>query len=168
MKLLSAIAACLLLGGCGYQSAVPARETVAAGQADAQLQPAGWVTDQAQVLSAQQEAALEEKLEQLSRRSGHQLVVVTVTALNGQTIDDYALRLAKRWGVGRKGYNDGVLLLVAPNERKVRIEVGLGLEQVLSDQTCREILDRAVLPEFRSGRIPEGIAAGAEALLAKL
>src|SRR3546814_10027569 len=85
--------------------------------------------DAANLLPPQQEARLSDRLKTLEDRSKHQFVVVTVPSLGGHTIDDYGLHLGRTWGIGRKDYNDGVLLIVAPNERKVRIEVGYGLEK---------------------------------------
>lgn len=133
-----------------------------------ELALSGRVTDAADILSPVQEAALTAKLANLERRKGHQFVVVTTPTLGGETVEAYSLRMANRWGIGRKGYNDGVLLLVAPNERKVRIEVGFGLEATLTDPICAEILKQDVLPRFGAGDLPGGIDAGVIAIVQRL
>ena len=95
-------------------------------------------------------------------------MIVTVPTLDGQDIAVFTRNLGRHWGVGRKGHNDGVILLVAPAERKVRIAVGYGLEKTLPDAACQQILAQQVLPRFSKGDLPGGIPAGAEALIAKL
>ncbi len=96
------------------------------------------------------------------------MVVVTVRTLNGQDIADFTRTLANSWHIGRKGIDDGVVLLVAPAERKVRIAVGFGLEKQLTPEVCQEVIDSEVLPAFRRGNLPGGIEAGTEALVARL
>jgi uncharacterized protein len=150
------------LAACG--AATPSRgEAVATRGAQA-----GRVVDRANVLTPEQEAALAVKSAALEAKTGHQLVVVTVASLDGKPIEAYSLALANEWGIGRAGVNDGVLLLVAPNERKVRIEVGLGLPNKLPDAEAARIIEEVILPEFREGRLPEGIAKGADAIAARL
>jgi uncharacterized protein len=94
--------------------------------------------------------------------------VVTVPSLHGRRIEDFGLRLGNSWGVGQAGKNNGVLLIVAPNERKVRIEVGLGLEPVLTNRRASGIIEDRILPNFRSGRMEQGIVAGVDGILAVL
>jgi len=125
----------------------------------------GRVVDQAQLLSPEQAAALTAKLEQLEAQSGHQMVVATVPSLEDIPIEDYGYRLGRAWGLGDKKANDGLILLVAPNERKVRIEVGYGLEPIVTDALSSVIIQRQILPRFRDGDMAGGILAGAEALL---
>lgn len=96
------------------------------------------------------------------------MVVATVRTLGGQDIATFTRNLANAWGIGRKDYNDGVVLLVAPNERKARIAVGLGLEKALPDALCRQIMDEQMLPRFREGDLSAGIEAGVDALIARL
>ncbi|MDH7975559.1 TPM domain-containing protein [Sphingomonas sp. AR_OL41] len=122
------------------------------------------MVDKADLLSPAQEAALSAQSAALEKATGHQFVIVTVPGLGSHSIEDYGLHLGRYWGVGRKGVNDGVLLLVAPTERKVRIEVGYGLETTLSDPKAKTIIDRDILPAFRAGDLPRGIIAGAAAI----
>ena len=89
------------------------------------------------------------RLAALEKDTGHQFVVVTVPSLTGHTIEDYGVTLLRTWGIGRKNINDGVLLIVAPRERKVRIEVGYGLEGALRDEEAKAVIDTAILPAFR-------------------
>nr|WP_047168992.1 TPM domain-containing protein [Sphingomonas sp. Y57] len=125
----------------------------------------GRVVDAAKLLSAEQQAALTAKLEQLEKQSGRQMVVATVPSLEDYPIEDYGYRLGRAWGIGDKKANDGLLLLVAPNERKVRIEVGYGLEPIVTDALSAVIIQRQILPRFRDGDMAGGIAAGADALV---
>ena len=128
---------------------------------------AGRVTDAANVLSAQQESVLSAKLERFEQRTKHQLVIVTVPSLGGEDIASYTLRLANSWGIGRKGFNDGIVLLVAPNDRKVRIATGAGIDDVLTDEVCHQIIPNSMLPPFRSGDLFGGSDAGTDALIAR-
>jgi uncharacterized protein len=128
----------------------------------------GRVVDDAALLPAARQAALATRLQAFESRTGHQLVVVTVPSLNGQSIADFGLRLGRTWGIGRKGSDDGILLIVAPTEGKVRIEVGYGLEQQLSDPACAAIIATDLLPSFKAGRFADGIDKGADAIMARL
>ncbi len=102
------------------------------------------------------------------RPTGHQLVVVTIPSLHGQDIATFGVDLGRRWGVGRKDIDDGVLLIVAPNERKARIEVGYGLEKALRDEEAGRILRDAILPAFRAGDMPKGITAGVDGIIREI
>jgi uncharacterized protein len=128
----------------------------------------GRVVDNANVLSAATEQRLTEELAQLETQTGRQVVVATVPDLQGYEIEEYGYQLGRTWQIGRKGEDDGVVFLVAPSERKVRIEVGYGLEPVLTDALSSVILQRSVLPEFKQGRMEQGIVAGAEAIVQQL
>jgi uncharacterized protein len=129
---------------------------------------AGRVTDAAHILSSEQKAKLSAKLQQFERATRHQMVVATVPTLGGRDVADFTRDLSNSWGIGRKGYNDGVVLLVAPNELKVRIAVGYGLEKKLTHVVCQQIIDNAILPRFRRGDLAGGIEAGTDALIARL
>ena len=112
---------------------------------------AGRVTDAAHILTASDAASLTGQSEALEKATKHQLVVVTVPSLGGQDIALYTRNLARAWGIGRKDFNDGVVVLVALNEHKVRIAVGYGLEQVLTPAVCSEIIERDMVPSFKAG-----------------
>ena len=129
---------------------------------------AGRVTDAAHILSAAERSALTIKSERLERATQHQMVVVTIPSLGGRDIADFARDLGNSWGIGRKGYDDGVILLVAPHERKVRIAVGYGLEKTLTSSVCQKIIDESILPRFRKGDLAGGIEAGTDALVKRL
>jgi uncharacterized protein len=128
----------------------------------------GRVVDDAHVLSPETAQKLDGELAQLEAQTGHQLVVATVPDLQGYEIEDYGYQLGRTWALGKKGVNDGVILLVAPKERKVRIEVGYGLEPVLTDALTSVILQTRVLPQFKQGRMEQGIVDGAEAIIQQL
>ncbi len=120
----------------------------------------GRVVDAANLLDPAQEMALTQKLATLETQSGRQLVVATIADLQGYDIADYGYRLGRDWGIGAKGKDDGAVLLVAPNDRKVRIEVGYGLEGILTDALSSRIIRNAIAPRFKAGDYPGGIDAG--------
>ncbi|MGE0865094.1 MAG: YgcG family protein [Vicinamibacterales bacterium] len=122
--------------------------------------PAGHVNDYANLLDEQTRATLTERLRDVEARTSSEIAVATVTSLDGMSIEEYASRLFKAWGVGQEKTDNGVLILVAPNEREMRIEVGYGLEGVLPDGLAGEIRDQAFLPRFRDGDYAGGIVAG--------
>jgi uncharacterized protein len=120
----------------------------------------GRVVDNAQLLSPEDRAALNAELKALEDKSSDQLVVVTLPSLQGYTIEDYGYQLGRHWGIGTAKLNNGVLLIVAPNERKVRIEVGRGLEPTLTDALSSIVINHAILPRFRAGDFAGGIKDG--------
>jgi uncharacterized protein len=128
----------------------------------------GRVVDDAHMLSPATAASLTQKLQTLETQSGRQLVVVTVPSLQGLEIEDYGYRLGRAWGIGDAKTDSGALLIVAPSERKVRIEVGYGLEGVVTDALSSVILQSAVLPKFRDGDMEGGVVAGTDALIQQL
>jgi uncharacterized protein len=125
----------------------------------------GRVVDDAHMLSPQIQADLTQRLAALQAKTSRQLIVVTLPTLQGDDIADYGYQLGRAWGIGQKSINNGVLFIVAPNDRKVRIEVGYGLEGTLTDALTNLILQRSVLPHFRTGDMPGGVVAGTEALI---
>jgi uncharacterized protein len=130
----------------------------------------GRVVDQADLLSPEQEQQLTQRLEALQRASSRQLVVATVPSLQDLPIEDYGYQLGRAWHIGQQGANNGIILLVAPNERKVRIEVGYGLEGIVTDALSSQIVNQQILPHFRTNP-PDyagGILAGADALIQQL
>lgn len=120
----------------------------------------GRIVDNAGLISAEDRAALEAELKTLEEKSTDQLVVVTLPSLQGYEIEDFGYQLGRHWGIGQAGKDNGVLLIVAPNEHKVRIEVGRGLEPLMTDLMSRIIIENAILPEFRRGNFSAGIRAG--------
>jgi uncharacterized protein len=128
----------------------------------------GRVVDDADVLPPDVEQRLTQKLEALETQSRRQFVVATVPDLQGLEISDYGYQLGRAWGIGGKERNDGVLLLVAPTERKVRIEVGYGLEGVLPDGLGFLIINNDIVPRFKAGDMPAGIEAGTDAIIKQL
>jgi uncharacterized protein len=130
--------------------------------------PAGPVLDQAELLPPAEEAALEQKLRDYNMRTGRALIVATVASLEGQDIATYGSSLGQTWGVGGSETDQGLILLVAPNERKVRIEVGYGLEEFLPDVLASRIVRETITPQFKAGDFAGGITAGIAAITAQL
>jgi uncharacterized protein len=128
----------------------------------------GRVVDDAHVLTPEVQADLTGKLAALEQKTGDQLVVVTLPSLQGYEISDYGYQLGRAWGIGQKGKNTGALFIVAPTEKKVRVEVGYGLEPVLTDAVSSVILNTQVLPRFRDGDVSGGVVAGTDALVQQL
>ncbi|MGY6552212.1 MAG: TPM domain-containing protein [Erythrobacter sp.] len=128
----------------------------------------GRVVDEAGIIPAELEARLTAELAALEAQSQRQLVIATIPDLQGYDISDYGYQLGRAWGIGDQGRNDGALLLVAPNDRRVRIEVGYGLEGYLTDALSALIIQNQILPRFRNGDFPGGIEAGAAALIEQL
>lgn len=125
----------------------------------------GRVVDEAALLSAPVRERITGWLAEFERASKRQLVVVTVKDLQGYPIEDFGYRLGRAWGIGEKDKNTGVILLVAPKEREVRIEVGYGLEGDLTDAISRAIIEQDILPAFRNGDYEQGIINGTAAIL---
>ena len=125
----------------------------------------GRVVDQANLLTPAQEAELTAKSDALEKRTGRQFVVATVPSLEGRPIEDYGYRLGREWGIGNEQKDDGVILLVAPQERKVRIETGYGARVFLTDAVSSIIIRENILPRFKAGDIAGGIAAGADEIV---
>jgi uncharacterized protein len=128
----------------------------------------GRVVDQANIMSPASRAALETKLKDLEDKSGIQLVVATVKSLQGGDIESYANELFRAWKLGEAKKNNGVLLLVAPNEHKVRIEVGYGLEGTLTDALSSVIVSSAIVPRFKTGDFSGGIERGVDGIISVL
>ncbi len=124
----------------------------------------GRVVDGAGLLSVQDREALTRSLADLEAKTTDQLVVVTLKTLQGRPIEDYGYQLGRAWGIGQKGKDSGVLLIVAATERKVRIEVGYGLEGTLTDAATKIIIEDTILPRFKAGDFPGGINAGTAAI----
>jgi uncharacterized protein len=120
----------------------------------------GRIVDDAHLLTPADKASVEADLKALEEKSSDQLVVYTTNSLQGYPVEDFGYRLGRTWGIGQKGTNNGVLLIVAPEERKVRIEVGRGLEPQLTDALTKLIIQNTILPRFKRGDFSAGIVAG--------
>lgn len=128
----------------------------------------GRVVDEANLLTPDKEAEISGLLSAHEDTTGNQVVVVTVQGLQGRSIEEFAVELGRHWGIGREDRDDGVLFLIAPNERQVRIEVGYGLEGLLTDARASVIIQNDIIPAFRSGDRVKGIMQGVEGILAAL
>lgn len=139
--------------------------TIASAQALTFPRLTGRVVDEAGILDRATKETLEHKLADFEARTTGQLVVVTLKSLQGTSIEDYGYKLGRHWGIGQKEKNSGALLIVAPNERKVRIEVGYGLEGNLTDAVSKLIIENSILPRFRVGDFAGGITRGVDDII---
>jgi uncharacterized protein len=129
------------------------------------IPPVARVVDQTGTLGAEQKAALERMLEAFEKRKGSQIAIVMVRTTGGEPIEQYALRVAEQWKLGRKGADDGALLVIAKDDRALRIEVGYGLEGALNDATAKRIVSDIITPRFREGDFFGGIGAGIDRMI---
>jgi uncharacterized protein len=125
----------------------------------------GHVVDRTGTLTPEQQSAIEQTLRTFEARKGSQIAVLIVPSCAPETIEQYSLRVAEQWKLGRKNIDDGALLAVAKNDRSLRIEVGYGLEGALNDATCKRIISEIIAPRFRQGDYYGGIAAGVQRML---
>ncbi|MBJ2235982.1 TPM domain-containing protein [Pseudomonas sp. FSL L8-0168] len=125
----------------------------------------GRVVDSAQMIDPAVREQLTQQLQALEQTSGDQLVVVTVPDLQGVPIEDYGYQLGRQWGIGQKGKDNGALLIVARDDRQLRIEVGYGLEGVLTDAQSWVIINQVILPKFKAGNFSQGISDGVAAMI---
>lgn len=130
--------------------------------------PVGYVNDFAEVIDDTEQETLDQRLETYAKESGNEITIVTVSTLEDETVETYASKLFEIWGVGQKGKDNGILLLVAIDDRQMRIEVGYGLEGYLTDLQSSWILEQEVKPHFREGNYSQGIQAGVEKIIAAL
>ncbi|HPI77083.1 MAG TPA: TPM domain-containing protein [bacterium] len=140
--------------------------TVLCASAFAQDRPSGYVNDFAGVMDPAARSRLENMLAALDERTSAQIAVAVVDTIGDSYIEEYAVKMFERWGVGQKGKDNGVLLVVAMSERKIRIEVGYGLEGAVTDAESKFIIDEIIAPPFKQGDYSGGISAGVEALAA--
>lgn len=125
----------------------------------------GWVTDQAKLLSPAEESALEARLEDWKKRTGHQIAVLTIQTLGDESLEEASIAVARAWGVGSGERSDGALLFVAQADRKMRIEVGDGLEGALTDSISGRIIRDVIAPKFRARQFGAGVRAGVESMI---
>lgn len=128
----------------------------------------GRVNDYAGILTKETVKSLSESLKAHEKRTTNQVVVLTVPSLQGETIEDYAVRVFKEWGLGQKGKDNGILIVVAPNDRRMRIEVGYGLEGTMTDLMAGRIITYIMTPKFKNGDFNGGISEGAQAVIGML
>lgn len=127
--------------------------------------PEGYVSDYAAMLSPGTRASLEEKLRRFEEETSNQVVVVTFPSLEGEVLEDFSIRLAEQWKIGQKGKDNGVILLIFKEDRKVRIEVGYGLEGALTDAVAKLIIENEIVPRFRQEKFDEGIEQAVQAVM---
>ncbi len=140
----------------------PARITAPAyGQQNSLPAPRGWVDDQAGAFDQQNRENLFALCVELERKTTAEMAVLTIDSLHGEPIESYATRLFNYWGVGKRGYNNGVLLVFSMQDRRMRIAVGDGLRSVLPDSLCQRIINDTIVPFFKAGRYGDGAYAGA-------
>lgn len=125
----------------------------------------GRVVDQTGTLSTNDVSSLNQTIRAFEARKGSQVAVLMVPTTDGEAIESFSLRVAEAWKIGRKKIDDGVLLVIAKNDRKLRIEVGYGLEGALTDVTSKRIIDEIITPRFRNGDFAGGISAGVDRIL---
>lgn len=158
MKRLRSLFVALVIGGClppaGAQTEVPYLS--------------GRVVDHAEILSSDARRRVSETLRRHEARTGNQIAVLTMPGLEGESIEDFAVRVIEDWKLGRRDVDDGVLLVVAPRERRLRIEVGYGLEGTLTDAAASRIIRNVITPRFKSGDFDGGIEQGVKAIIATL
>ena len=130
--------------------------------------PQRWLTDTAGLVSAETRARLDQKLESYERQTGHQVVVWIGKTIGGAPLDDFAVRTFKAWQLGRKGQDDGLLLIVLAEDRKMAIEVGYGLEPRVPDAVASRIINDVMAPELRAGNPDGALDAGVDAILASI
>src|SRR5207244_5536050 len=120
------------------------------------------VNDLASMLPPDREQKLDDRLAAFERETGHQIAVLTIPSLQGDAIEDFSIRVAERWKIGKKGFDNGVILLVAVKDRRLRLEVGYGLAGVLPDAIAKRITSDYIVPRFRVQQYAGGIIAGTE------
>jgi uncharacterized protein len=125
----------------------------------------GRINDYAQLLSRGTAANLEQRLDQFEKQTGHQVALLTIASLAGEDIEGFSIRVAETWKIGQKGFDNGVIFVVAPQDRQLRLEVGYGLEGVLPDAVASRIIREIVVPRFRESDYEGGITSGLEAVL---
>ena len=119
--------------------------------------PKARVNDYADMLTTQEEAMLEKRIEEYDKSTSNQIAILTIKSLEGEVLEDFSIRVAKSWGIGQKGKDNGVLILISKAEHKIRIEVGYGLEGVIPDGVCGRIIREDMAPNFKQNKTYEGI-----------
>ena len=128
--------------------------------------PSGFVNDFAGIISTSERQTLESKLSAFEKSSGNEIVIAIIPSLDGDTVENFAVELFKDWGIGEKGQDNGALLLISRDDRKLRIEVGYGLEGNLTDATSFQIINQTLTPAFKAGKYYDGINAATDQMIA--
>jgi uncharacterized protein len=128
--------------------------------------PEGRVTDRTGTLTRDQIQTLEKKLSAFEKETTNQIAVLLIPSLEGDSLEDYSIRLAEKWKIGQQGRNNGVILLIVKNDRKLRIEVGYGLEGALPDALAGTIIRNEIAPRFKAGQFSQGVEAGIDSIIA--
>ncbi len=131
-------------------------------------QPTGYVNDFAGIISYENKSGLNSYLTELDKKTGVQIAVVTLSSLQGNAVEDVALDIGRKWGIGQKGKNNGIVILVATGDRKMRIEVGYGLEGIIPDGKAGRIRDDYMIPQFKQGNMEKGIINGTIAVASEI
>ena len=139
---------------------------IPAGALEIPPRPDGRITDRTGTLSPREVAVLDQKLAAFEKETTNQIAVLLIPSLEGESLEDFSIRLAEKWKIGQKGRNNGAILLIVKNERKLRIEVGYGLEGALPDALAGSIIRNEISPRFKEGRFFAGIEAGLTAIMA--
>lgn len=155
------LAMLLLASGC--KASEPIAKETAACDGVPQMALAGRVTDAANILTDEDERRLTERLTRYEARTKHQMVIATTPSLNGTRVDNFGTCLGNRWKIGRRDYDDGIVILVAPNERQMRIATGTGMEKILTDDKALDVIHR-MMPQFKQGDYAGGLSTGIEAI----
>ena len=140
----------------------------AAAGSDEALRPDEHVRDLAGILDPAVEARLTERLEEAERLHGPQVGIVTVASLNGRAVEDFATDYANEWGLGDPDRDDGLIIVIAPNERKVRIGTGLGIERTYPDEWAQDVIAKTLLPQFRQEHYGRGLAGALDMIIARM
>jgi uncharacterized protein len=148
----------VLLAACGHGADSEVAATA----------PDGRVRDFAGILTDAEEARLTERLDEAERLYGPQMGIVTVVSLEGRTIEDFTTDYANEWGLGDKDRDDGLIIVIAPNERKVRIGTGLGIERTYPDEWALDVINKTLLPQFRQQHYGRGLAGALDMILARM
>ena len=157
------LAILLVAGGCKAAPEPPAATDTAACDGVPPMAIAGRVTDAADILTGEEETRLSDRLARYEARTRHQIIVATTPGLNGARVDNFGTCLANRWRIGRAGQDDGILILVAPHERRMRIATGIGMEKILTDDKALAVVHQ-MTPYFARADYAGGLATGIDAI----
>lgn len=153
-------------GGCKAAPESAATKETAACDGVPDMALTGRVTDAADILTGEEETRLSDRLARYEARTKHQMVVATTPSLNGVRVDNFGTCLGNRWKIGRKDHGDGILILVAPNERRMRIATGLGMEKILTDDKALAVIHQ-MTPQFKNADYAGGLSTGIDAIAAQ-